>query len=153
MRVIVVGRDREVIDPLIDRLTRENFEVILLDNSAGVLSFIKKNSLQFLVAEASMLVDHGLGREVLKRCPLARLVALTSEPSRLGMIDALAGGLVDYFPRRPEYFEDVVGFMTVERERLIRWRHILLSGAALADFSSAPSGAAADSDGEPPTPR
>lgn len=153
MRVIIVGRDREVIDPLIDRLTRENFEVTLLDNSAGVLSFIKKHSLQFLVAEASLLVDHGLGREVLKRCPLARLVALASQPNRLSMIDALADGLADYFPRRPNCFEDVVRFMTGERERLTRWRRILLSGDALTDFSAGPAEAEPGFDGEAPAPQ
>ena len=129
MRVIIVGRDREVIEPLIDKLTREHFEVILVENSAGVLSFIKKSGIQFLVAEASLLVDHDLGREVLARCPLARLVALTSRPSCVGLVDALAHGLIDYFPRSPDFFDDVVKIIVNERQRLVRWQHVLLSGA------------------------
>lgn len=128
MRVIVVGRDQEVVGPLIELLTRSDFEVVRLENSAGVLSYLKNAGLQFLVAEASLLVEHGLGREVLKRCPLARLVALSSQPGRLDLIDTLAGGVAEYFPRRPEYFGAVVGFMVGERERLTRWQEILRSG-------------------------
>ncbi len=137
MRVILVGRDRETLEPLIDQLTREGFEVGLVDNSAGVLSLIKKESLHFLVAEPSLLLDHNLGREVLKRCPLARLVALDARPSLLGLADALAGGLTDYFPRQPEYFDEVVRTIVSESRRVARWRRLLLSGLAPGPGSEA----------------
>lgn len=128
MRVIVVGRDLEVLEPLIDLLVKEQFEVVRAENSAGVLSHLKNAGTEFLVAEGSLLVEHGLGREVLKRCPLARLVALSSQPGRLDLIDTLAGGAVDYFPRRPEYLGAVARFMVDERERLRRWQRMLRSG-------------------------
>jgi len=137
MRVVIVGRDRDVIEPLIDKLARENFEVVVVENSAGVQSCLKRGSLQFLVAEVSLLVDRGLGREVLKRCPLARLIGLTAHPSILGMVDALSSGLTDYFPRSSEYFDDVVEAVSHERDRLIRWQRILLSGAEMASADPA----------------
>lgn len=131
MRVVIVGRDREVIDPLSDKLSRENFEVVVVENSAGVQSCLKKGSIQFLVAEVSLLVDRSLGREVMKRCPLARLIALAAKPSLLGMVDALSVGLTDYFPRSPEYFDEIVRTIVQERVRLVRWQRILLSGAEM----------------------
>lgn len=129
MQVVIVGRDQELLKPLVDKMEREGFEVAVVDGAAGVQSFIKKASLHFLVADANLLVDHSLGREVLNRCPLARLIALASHPTRLGMIDALSGGLTDYFPRSPEYFDDLVRTMVDERQRLIRWQRALLSGS------------------------
>ncbi len=128
MRVIVVGRDLEVLGPLIELLAREQFEVVRAENTAGALSHLKNAGTEFLLAEGSLLVEHGLGREVLKRCPLARLVALSSQPGRLDLVDTLAGGAADYFPRRPEYFGAVVRFMVNERERLRRWQRMLRSG-------------------------
>jgi len=131
MRVVIVGRDQELLKPLVNKLDREGFEVVVVDGGSGVQSYIKKASLHFLLADANLLVDHSLGREVLNRCPLARLIALASHPSLLGMIDALSGGLTDYFPRSPEYFDDVVRTMVHERQRLVRWQHILLADSAL----------------------
>ena len=131
MKVVIVGRDQELLRPLVDKLSREAFEVVVVDGGAGVQSYIKKASLHFLVADVNLLVDHSLGREVLSRCPLARLIALASHPTLLGMIDALSGGLTDYFPRSPEYFADLVQTMVNERQRLVRWQRTLLSGSAL----------------------
>lgn len=129
MRVVIVGRDQDFLAPLVGRLSGLGFEVIVVDNGSGVQSYIKKNSLHFLVAEAAHLIDNNLGREVLNRCPLARLIALTSNPTLLGMIDALSEGLTDYFPRSPESFEEVVGVILAESRRLARWQHLLLTGS------------------------
>jgi DNA-binding response OmpR family regulator len=130
MRVIIVSRDREFLEPLITALAGEDFEVIVVENSAGVQSYLKRGGLQFLIAEASLLVDRGLGREVRGRCPLARLVALVDRPSLPGLVEALTNGLIDYFPRRPQYFSAVLQTLMGERQRLIRWQHTLLSGEA-----------------------
>ena len=139
MRVVIISRDRDFLEPLIEALSREDFEVIVVENSAGVQSYLKRGGIQFLVAEASLLVDHGLGREVLKRCPLARLVALAARPSLLGLVDALTNGLTDYFPRTPQYFGAVVRTLLDERQRLVRWQHVLLSGEALTGAEDGPS--------------
>lgn len=131
MRVVIVGRDSELIEPLAELLTRDNFEAVVVENIAGVQSCLKRGGLHFLVAEPSLLVDHNLGREVLKRCPMARLVGLAAQPSLLGMVDALFNGLTDYFPRSPEYFEQVAEILTIERRRLLRWQRLLLSESAM----------------------
>lgn len=127
MRVVIVGRDSAVIGPLVDLLTRENFDAVLVENIAGVQSCLKRGGLHFLVAEPSLLLEHNLGREVLKRCPMARLLALAANPSLLGLVEALAGGLTDYFPRSSEYFDQVVDTLVIERRRLLRWQRLLLS--------------------------
>lgn len=132
MKVVIVGCDQDLLKPLVDKLTLEGFEVVVVDGAAAVQSYVKKASLHCLVADANLLVDHSLGREVLNRCPLARLIALASHPTLLGMIDALSGGLTDYFPRSPEYFDDVVRTIVSERQRLARWQRTLLSGSAMA---------------------
>jgi Response regulator containing CheY-like receiver, AAA-type ATPase, and DNA-binding domains len=144
MRVIIVGRDRENLMSLVDKLTHNNFEVIVVDNSSAVLSYIKNGGIQFLLADAPLLVDHGLGREVLQRCPLARLVALAAQPTRLGMVDALAGGLTDYFPRLPVYFDDVLKTLLRERKRLKRWQRILLSDEVLSEGGDSANGDSAE---------
>lgn len=140
MRVIIVGRDRELIQPLIEKLTERDFEVIVVENGAAVRSFIKKGDIQFLVAEGNLLVNRSLAGEVLKRCPLARLVALSSAPTLLGMVEAVSSGLTDYFPRRPEYFDNVVKTLVNERSRLVRWQHVLLSSARLSARGEAAEG-------------
>ncbi|UQZ89374.1 hypothetical protein C4J81_09255 [Deltaproteobacteria bacterium Smac51] len=127
MRVIIVGRDRELLEPLIDKLTEHGFEVMAMENSSAVLSYIKQNSIQFLLADSTLLMGHTLAREVLNRCPLARMIVISANPSLLGMIEAISNGLADYFPRRPEYFNDIVRAVMAERERIIRWQHILLA--------------------------
>lgn len=152
MKVVIVGRDQELLRPLADKLDREGFDVVVVDGGGAVQSYIKKASLHFLVADANLLVGHSLGREVLNRCPLARLIALASHPTLLGMIDALSGGLTDYFPRSPEHFDDLVRTMVNERQRLIRWQHTLLSGSALpgaVDATPATPPFAGEEPGEP----
>lgn len=151
MNVVIVGRDRDLLEPLINKLAWEGFEVVVVEGGAGVQSHIKKASLHFLVADANLLVDHSLGREVLNRCPLARLIALASHPTMLGMIDALSGGLTDYFPRSPEYFDDVVMTIVNERQRLARWQRTLLSGSDLSEGRGASAAFSRESvEGPPP---
>ncbi len=55
MRVIIVGRDRELLNPLAAKLTEHGFEVMLMENSSAVLSYIKQNSIQFLLADSTLL--------------------------------------------------------------------------------------------------
>ncbi|MDR1921378.1 MAG: hypothetical protein LBS31_06505 [Candidatus Adiutrix sp.] len=131
MRVIIVGRDKETIAPLVDKLTTEDFEVIVVENSVGVLSFIKKKSIQFLLADSNYLVSYTLSKQVLSRCPLARLIVLASRPSLVGMSEAISAGLADYFPRRYEYFDEVVHIAISERARLMRWQRTFLLDAPM----------------------
>jgi|GEM_PF-2525242 len=138
MRVVIVGRDSAVIGPLVDLLARENFDAVLVENAAGVQSCLKRGGIHFLVAEPSLLLDHSLGRELLKRCPMARLVALAANPSRLGLVEALSNGLTDYFPRSSEYFNQVVETLATERRRLLRWQRLLLSESGLSMRDQAP---------------
>lgn len=126
MKVVIVGRDQQLIGPLAERLSRD-FQVSLVDNSSAVQALLKKGGIDFLVAEATLLLDHNLGREVRKRCPLVRLIALASNPSLLGMADALSSGLNDYFPRRPEVFEELALSLLAERGRILRWQREFLS--------------------------
>jgi len=126
MQVIIVGRDQHIIKPLADKLS-DDFEVFAVDNSAAVQAYLKKGGIQFLIAEPSLLLDHNLGREVTKRCPMVRLIALASNPSLLGMADALSSGISDYFPRSVESFEELLQSMLDERRKIIRWQRALLS--------------------------
>lgn len=126
MQVIVVGQEQEFTTSLVYQLTTADFKVTVLENSVAVLNFIKKSSLQFLIGDVSVIVGDHLGREVLKRCPLARLVGFSSESSRIGMIDSLVYGLVDYFPRQLEVIPQLVWMMDYEREKLRRWQKTLL---------------------------
>ncbi|MDR0881699.1 MAG: hypothetical protein LBP55_04040 [Candidatus Adiutrix sp.] len=131
MSVIIVSRDQAVMEPLIDQLSRQDFKVALAENSAAVMVMIKKGGLQFLLAEPVLLLEHGLAREVFKRYPLARLIALDPRPTLLGLAEALTNGLTDYFPRSPEYFDEVAQLMLSERQRLRRWQSLFLSGPGL----------------------
>lgn len=126
MRVIIVGRDQAIIAPLTARL-KSNFQVSVADNSAAVQAYLKKGGVQFLIAEPSLLLDHNLGREVVKRCPMARLIALASKPTLLGMADALSSGITDYFPRSEESFGELEQSLLAERRRMIRWKQAFLS--------------------------
>ncbi|MDR2946244.1 MAG: hypothetical protein LBV79_05810 [Candidatus Adiutrix sp.] len=149
MKVVIVGRDLDTLKPLVDKLTGAGFEVVVVDSGSGVQSYIKSASLHFLLADANLLMDRNLGREVLNRCPLARLIVLASQPSLLGMIDALSGGLTDYFPRFPEYFDEVVDTIVNESRRLSRWQEVLLSGRSLpagVGEAAEPESAGADDD-------
>ena len=146
MRVIIVGRDRDIIEPLAARL-RKNFKVQVADNSAAVQAYLKNGGVQFLIAEPSLLLDHNLGREVVKRCPMARLIALTTQPSLLGMADALSSGITDYFPRFPEAFDELETSLLAERRRMVRWQRSLLSDQPLF-YSPEPLPPSADESGE-----
>lgn len=133
MRVIIVGKDKELLEPLIDKLTFEGFEAVWIKNSDGVRSYMKKAGINFLVADSALLVDRGLGREVHKHWPLARLVGLSANPSRLGLVEALSEGLIDYFPRTPEYYDHVVDLIVSERSRIRRWQRELMSDSFVAE--------------------
>lgn len=149
MRVIIVGRDRELLNPLVDKLSEQGFEVMLMENSSAVLSYIKQNSIQFLLADSTLLMGHTLAKEVLNRCPLARLIVISANPSLFGMIEAISSGLVDYFPRKPKYFDDIVRTAIDERERIIHWQHALLADmSTAAPDSQTASGAQPDTDVE-----
>jgi hypothetical protein len=113
--------------PLISELENELFEVTVVDNIPGVLSYIKMKSLQFLVGDSSVLVDHTLGTEVLRLNPLARLIVFASKPSILGMIESISRGLTDYLPRDEASFVPLVDIIVEERNRLMRWQYALLS--------------------------
>jgi DNA-binding NtrC family response regulator len=146
MRVIIVGRDRELLNPLADTLSGHGFETLLMDNSSAVLSYIKQKSIQFLLADSTLLMGHTLSQEVLKHCPLIRMIAMSANPSLFGMIEAISTGLTDYFPRKPEFFGDIVRVMLNERARIIRWQHVLLAdapycGAGKEAENTIPSGA------------
>ena len=122
-----------LVAPLIEQLTAAGFEVKVVENASVVVSFIKETSLQFLIADETILVDRNLGRDVLRRCPLARLVALSSKPQGLKMVGALAGVLTDYFPLRPDVFPEIVKVMVYERKRMERWQQNFLSGMSLGE--------------------
>lgn len=151
MRVIIVGRDRDLLNPLITRLGDHGFDVMLVENSSAVLSYIKQNSVQFFLADSTLLVGHTLAKEVLNRCPLARMIVISANPSLFGMIEAISNGLTDYFPRKPEHFDDIVRTVLDERERIIRWQHILLADTPLglkAGTEPAPDETSDEADGE-----
>ena len=126
MRVIIVGRDTELIKPLADRLTEAGFTIIVSESSSAALSVMKKTSVQFVIADTSLLIDQHLAREMLKRAPLVRLVGFSARPSIPAMIEALTQGLIDYFPRSPERLEDVVEAIVSEGRRLARWQRALI---------------------------
>jgi ActR/RegA family two-component response regulator len=129
MRIVIVERDQAFLAPLVAELEREGFEVTVVDNIPGVLSFIKTRSLQFLVGDSSVVVDHTLGSEVQRLNPLTRIIVLASRPSILGMIESISRGLTDYLPRDPGSFRQLVDTILNERARLVRWQHSLLSSS------------------------
>ncbi len=100
-----------------------------MDNSSAVLSYIKQKSIQFLLADSTLLMGHTLAQEVLKHCPLVRMIVMSANPSLFGMVEAISTGLTDYFPRKPEYFDDIVRIILNERARIVRWQHVLLADA------------------------
>ncbi|MDR1166530.1 MAG: hypothetical protein LBO66_11830 [Deltaproteobacteria bacterium] len=129
MRVVIVDREPSFLATLIDELTKAEFEVTVVENISGVLSFIKARSLHFLVADASLLVDHTLGAEVRRQYPLTRLIVLASRPSLMGMVEAITLGVTDYFPRDANSFGQLVDTMVDERDKLMRWQYALLSSS------------------------
>ncbi|MDR1110081.1 MAG: hypothetical protein LBP92_05140 [Deltaproteobacteria bacterium] len=127
MRIVIVDRDPAFLAPLVRDLEREGFEVTVAENISGVLSFIKTNSLHFLVADSNLLVDHSLGADVHRQSPLTRLIVLASRPSLLGMIEAISCGITDYLSRHPDSFGQLVDTILDERDRLMRWQYAILS--------------------------
>jgi ActR/RegA family two-component response regulator len=127
MRIVFVDRDPSFLAPLVRDLEREGFDVTVVENISGVLSFIKSNSIPFLVADSNLLVDHSLGSEVHRQSPLTRLIVLASRPSLLGMIEAISCGITDYLPRDPASFGQLVDTILDERDRLKRWQYVILS--------------------------
>jgi ActR/RegA family two-component response regulator len=126
MRVVIVDREPVFLTTLIQDLEREGFTVKVVENISGVLSFIKSNSLHFLVADSNLLVDHSLGSEVHRQSPLTRLIVLASRPSLLGMIEAISCGITDYLARHPDSFGQLVDTILDERDRLTRWQYAIL---------------------------
>ncbi|MDR1085515.1 MAG: hypothetical protein LBP22_11850 [Deltaproteobacteria bacterium] len=148
MRIVIVDREPAFLAPLLEDLTREGFEVTTVENISGVLSFIKKCSLHFLVADSTLLVDHSLGAEVRRQSPLTRLIVLAAHPSLLGMIKSISSGMTDYLPRHPSSFGQLLDTVLDERNRLVRWQYTILSeslGARLAMGSNEKRPAASES--------
>jgi ActR/RegA family two-component response regulator len=127
MHIVIVDREPAFLTPLITDLEREGFTVTVVENISGVLSFLKSNSIQFLVADSNLLVDHSLGSEVHHQSPLTRLIVLASRPSLLAMIEAISCGITDYLSREPSSFGQLVDTILDERDRLRRWQFAILS--------------------------
>ncbi|MDR1041036.1 MAG: hypothetical protein LBR80_12915 [Deltaproteobacteria bacterium] len=127
MRVVIIDREPAFLEPLVSDLESEGFGVTVVENIPNALAFIKSESVQFLLADSSVLVDHSLGNEVLRQYPLTRLIVLAAHPSLLGMIESISRGITDYLPRSQESFEELAGIILDERDRLIRWQYALLS--------------------------
>jgi ActR/RegA family two-component response regulator len=153
MRIVIVDRDPAFLTALVMDLEREGFMVKVVENISGVLSFIKSNSLHFLVADSNLLVDHSLGSEVHRQSPLTRLIVLASRPSLLGMIEAISCGITDYLARHPDSFGQLVDTILDERDRLMRWQYAILSETFVRTGSKAEteeSAATTVPDGVPP---
>ncbi len=130
MRVVIIGRDLELLEPFAEKLNQAGFEVVIFEHRAALLADLQNVSAQFVLAESNLLLRQGLYREILKRCPLARVIAWVAKPNRLDFISALAEGLTDYFPRNQEQCEELFALLLRERERVARWQHILLAPAS-----------------------
>jgi DNA-binding NtrC family response regulator len=129
MHIVIVDREPAFLEPLMSKLKEEGFEVSVTENIPAVMSVIKLHSIQFLVADSSLLVGHSLGDEVHRLNPLARLIVLAARPSLLGMIESISAGMTDYLPRSHESFDLLVNTILDEREKLKRWQCALLSAS------------------------
>ncbi|MDR2612797.1 MAG: hypothetical protein LBG06_08235 [Deltaproteobacteria bacterium] len=127
MRVVIIDREPGFLAPLVSELEGEGLEVSVSENVPAALAFIKAKSIQFLVADSSLLVDHTLGTEVLRLYPLTRLIVFASHPSLIGMIQSISRGITDYLPRSSESFGQLVDTILDERSRLMRWQYSILS--------------------------
>ena len=127
MKVIIVGRDKELMEPLAARLTEAGLTPIPAENANSALAALKKSHAQFVVADSVLLIEQNLGQELQKRSPLVRLVGFSAHPTIPAMIEALTAGLIDYFPRTPAYLEAVTKLILSEARRLARWRNLLLT--------------------------
>jgi len=128
MMVVIVGRDKDLMEPLAARLTEAGLTVIPAENASSTMAAMGKYNAQFVVADSTLLIDHHLGQELLKRSPLVRLVGFSAHPTLPGLIEALTAGLIDYFPRTSDYLEAVTELIVNESRRLDRWRNLLLAG-------------------------
>jgi DNA-binding NtrC family response regulator len=127
MKVIIVGRDREMMEPLAARLTEAGLTVITAENAKSAVNALSKSHAQFVVADSVLLIEQNLAHELIKHSPLVRLVGFSAQPTRPGLIEALIAGLVDYFPRTPASLEAVTELIVSEGRRLARWRELLLT--------------------------
>ena len=132
MKVIIVGHDTELLEPLAARLTEAGLSVIIAENGSSALAALSKSNAQFVVADPALLIEQNLAHELMKRSPLIRLVGFSAHPSRPGLIEALIAGLVDYFPRTPAYLEAVTDLIISEGRRLLRWRDLLITAEPAA---------------------
>jgi len=127
MKVIIVGRDTELMEPLTARLAAAGLTVIPAESASAALAAMSKFNAQFVVADSALLVENNLGQEILKRSPLARLVGFSDRFTMPGLIEALTAGLIDDFPRTPACLEAVSELILSEGRRLARWRNLLLT--------------------------
>ena len=127
MKAIIVGRDAELIGPLTALLTEAGFAVILAEGASAVLALMRKHSVAFVLLDPALLSEQNLSRELFKRFPMVRLIGLAARPTIQGLIEAVAEGAFDYFPRSPDYFDAVLELLEQERRRLARWQRALLT--------------------------
>jgi len=132
MKVIIVGRDKELLEPLAARLTEAGLSVIIAENGNSAVAALSKSDAQFVVADSVLLIENNLAAELMKRAPLVRLVGFSANPTLPGLVEALIGGLVDYFPRTPAHLEAVTESIISEGQRLARWRNLLLTAEPAA---------------------
>ncbi len=132
MKVIIVGHDTELLEPLAARLTEAGLSVIIAENGSSALAALSKSNAQFVVADPALLIEQNLAHELMKRSPLIRLVGFSAQPSLPGLVEALIAGLIDYFPRTPAHLEAVTDLIISEGRRLVRWRDLLITAEPAA---------------------
>jgi DNA-binding NtrC family response regulator len=130
MKVIIVGRDAELMDLLAARLAAAGLGAIRAENANSAMSALNKSGAQFVVADSDLLINHHLAHELLKRSPLVRLVGFTLHFTMPGLIEALTSGLIDDFPRTPDSLDAITELILSESRRLARWRNLLLTDGA-----------------------
>jgi DNA-binding NtrC family response regulator len=127
MKVIIVGRDKELMEQLSARLAEAGLSVILVENASSAMAALIKSHAQFVVADAALLIKQNLGQELLKRSPLVRLVGFSAAPTIPGLVESITAGLIDYFPRTPAHLGAVAELIVSEGRRLARWRNLVLT--------------------------
>ena len=132
MKVIIVGHDTELLEPLAARLTEAGLSVIIAENGSSAMAALSKSNAQFVVADSVLLIEQNLAHELMKRSPLIRLVGFSAQPSLPGLVEALIAGLIDYFPRTPAHLEAVTDLIISEGRRLVRWRDLLITAEPAA---------------------
>ena len=132
MKVIIVGRDTELMGPLAGLLAEVGLGAIHIESSSSAVAALKKTNAQFVVADSALLVNQNLGHELLKRSPLVRLIGFSAKPTTPGLIEALTSGVIDCFPRNRASLRAVVDSIVSEGRRLVRWRNMLLTDDSAA---------------------